>query len=98
MENTFGENTKKLGFGMMRLPGLSTSGKFGNINIELSKKMVDYFISVGFSYFDTAWMHCGFKSEDAAGETLVSRHNRNRRAGKGRLEKRWSVDSEVDFE
>ena len=38
MENIFGENTKKLGFGMMRLPELSTSGKFGNIDIELTKK------------------------------------------------------------
>ena len=77
MENAFGENTKKLGFGMMRLPELATSGKFGNIDIELTKKMVDYFISEGFTYFDTAWMYCGFKSEDAAGEALVSRHNRN---------------------
>ena len=77
MENVFGENTKKLGFGMMRLPELATSGKFGNIDIELTKKMVDYFISEGFTYFDTAWMYCGFKSEDAAGEALVSRHNRN---------------------
>ena len=25
MENVFGENTKKLGFGMMRLPELATS-------------------------------------------------------------------------
>ena len=75
--DTFGANTKKLGFGMMRLPELSTSGKFGNIDIDLTKKMVDYFISEGFTYFDTAWMYCGFKSEDAAGEALVSRHNRN---------------------
>lgn len=43
MDNTFGKSTKKLGFGMMRLPGLATSGKFGNIDIELTKKMVDYF-------------------------------------------------------
>ena len=77
MENAFCENTKKLGFGMMRLPELATSGKFGNIDIELTKKMVDYFISEGFTYFDTAWMYCGFKSEDAAGEALVSRHDRN---------------------
>ena len=77
MENIFRENTKKLGFGMMRLPELSTSGKFGNIDIELTKKMVDFFISEGFTYFDTAWMYCGFKSEDAAGEALVSRHKRD---------------------
>ncbi|MCR5592877.1 MAG: aldo/keto reductase [Saccharofermentans sp.] len=73
----FGESDKKLGFGMMRLPELSSEGKFGNIDIELTKKMVDYFISQGFTYFDTAWMYCGFKSEDAAGEALVSRHKRD---------------------
>lgn len=77
MENAFGENTRKLGFGMMRLPELQTFGTYGNIDIELTRKMVDYFISEGFTYFDTAWMYCGFKSEDAAGEALVSRHKRN---------------------
>lgn len=30
----------------------------------------------GFTYFDTAWMYCGFKSENAAKEALVSRHPR----------------------
>ena len=77
MDKAFEENNRKLGFGMMRLPELAAAGKFGNIDIELTKKMVDYFISEGFTYFDTAWMYCGFKSEDAAGEALVSRHNRN---------------------
>lgn len=77
MENIFGENTKKLGFGLMRLPELSESGRFGKIDIELTKKMVDYFLSEGFTYFDTAWMYCESKSEDAAGEALVSRHKRD---------------------
>ncbi len=77
MVNVFGESTKKLGFGMMRLPEQAAAGKFGNIDIELTKKMVDYFISEGFTYFDTAWMYCGFKSEDAAGEALVKRHKRD---------------------
>ncbi|MCR5633960.1 MAG: aldo/keto reductase [Lachnospiraceae bacterium] len=77
MVNVFGESTKKLGFGMMRLPEQAAAGRFGNIDIELTKKMVDYFISEGFTYFDTAWMYCGFKSEDAAGEALVKRHKRD---------------------
>ena len=77
MVNVFGESTKKLGFGMMRLPEQAAAGKFGNIDIEMTKKMVDYFISEGFTYFDTAWMYCGFKSEDAAGEALVKRHKRD---------------------
>lgn len=54
MESTFGENTRKLGFGMMRLPELAASGKYGKIDIDLTRKMVDYFISEGFTYFDTA--------------------------------------------
>ena len=39
--------------------------------------MVDRFIEKGFTYFDTAWMYCGFKSEDAAKECLVDRHPRD---------------------
>ena len=77
MENIFGDETKKLGFGLMRLPEATASGDFGNIDIELTKKMVDRFLSEGFTYFDTAWMYCGFKSEDAAGEALVKRHSRD---------------------
>ena len=77
MDNVFGNETKKLGFGMMRLPEVSQSGPFGNIDIEQTKELVDYFIDQGFTYFDTAWMYCGFKSEDAAGEALTSRHKRD---------------------
>ena len=52
MENAFGENTRKLGFGMMRLPELETFGKYGNIDIELTRKMVDYFISEGSTFLN----------------------------------------------
>lgn len=68
--------TKKLGFGLMRLP-LTDPNKGDSIDIELTKKMVDTFIEKGFTYFDTAWMYCGFKSEEAAKEALVSRHPRD---------------------
>ena len=34
--------------------------------------MVDLFLERGFTYFDTAWMYCGFQSENAAKEALVS--------------------------
>ena len=67
---------KKLGFGLMRLP-LTDPNNSGSIDIELTKKMVDTFIERGFTYFDTAWMYCGFKSEEAAKEALVSRHPRD---------------------
>jgi hypothetical protein len=70
----FGE--KKLGFGLMRLPLLDDNDA-GSIDIELTKKMVDAFIEKGFTYFDTAWMYCGFQSENAVKEALVDRHPRD---------------------
>ncbi len=66
---------KKLGFGLMRLPLLDVNDG-ASIDIELTKKMVDTFLERGFTYFDTAWMYCGFKSEDATKEALVDRHPR----------------------
>lgn len=39
--------------------------------------MVDTFIERGFTYFDTAWMYCGFNSENATKEALVSRYPRD---------------------
>lgn len=67
---------KKLGFGLMRLP-LKNQNDDGNIDIELTSKMVDTFLERGFTYFDTAWMYCAFKSEEAAKEALVKRHPRD---------------------
>ena len=59
MTNIFGDNTKKLGFGLMRLPRLDPNRE-DSIDVETLKKMVDTFIERGFTYFDTAWMYCGF--------------------------------------
>ena len=67
--------TKKLGFGLMRLPMIG-SGASEQVDIELTKKMVDTFLEKGFTYFDTAWMYCGFKSEEATKAALVERHPR----------------------
>jgi predicted aldo/keto reductase-like oxidoreductase len=67
---------KKLGFGLMRLPSLNPDDPSA-IDIEQLKKMVDTFLERGFTYFDTAWMYCGFKSENAAKEALVDRHPRD---------------------
>lgn len=69
-------NQKKLGFGLMRLP-LRNANDAASIDTEMTKQMVDTFIENGFTYFDTAWMYCGFKSEDAAKECLVDRHPRD---------------------
>ena len=65
-----GEEIKKLGFGLMRLPQ-----KEGEIDIEQTKTMVDMFLKEGFTYFDTAWAYNG--SEDAIRQALVERYPRD---------------------
>ncbi len=67
---------KKLGFGLMRLPLLDPD-KQNSIDLEETKRMVDHFIAEGFTYFDTAWMYCGFGSEKAVKEVLTTRYPRN---------------------
>ena len=67
-----GENIKKLGFGLMRLPKLEGDV----IDIEQTKKMVDLFMDAGFTYFDTAWAYAG--SEDAIRQALVERYPREK--------------------
>jgi len=52
-----GENVKKLGFGLMRLP---MNGK--EVDMEQTKRMVDLFMSKGFTYFDTAYGYLDGKS------------------------------------
>lgn len=74
MSELFGE--KKLGFGLMRLP-LTNPKDDTSIDIELAKKMVDVFMERGFTYFDTAWMYCGFNSENAVKEILTTRYPRD---------------------
>ena len=64
-----GENIKKLGFGLMRLPI-----KDEKIDVEQTKEMVDMFLEAGFTYFDTAWAYQG--SEDAIRQALVERYPR----------------------
>ena len=66
-----GEEIRKLGFGLMRLPQ-----KDGVIDVEQVKEMVDLFLDAGFTYFDTAWAYAG--SEDAIRQALVERYPRER--------------------
>ncbi len=66
-----GEDIKKLGFGLMRLPQ-----KDGKIDIEQTKTMVDKFLDAGFTYFDTALAYQG--SEDAIRQALVERYPREK--------------------
>lgn len=70
-DNFLGQNIKKLGFGLMRLP---KNGE--DIDIEQVKAMVDMFLADGFTYFDTAWAYAG--SEDAIRKALVERYPREK--------------------
>lgn len=72
MERYFGENTPKLGFGLMRLP----KGKDGKIDIDETSRMVDSFMEAGLTYFDTAYVYDGGDSERAARAALVERNPR----------------------
>ena len=67
---------KKLGFGMMRLPLLDPNDPAG-VDLMQTCRMVDTFLERGFSYFDTAYMYHGGKSENAVCQALVKRHPRD---------------------
>lgn len=71
-ERFFPEIKKNFGFGCMRLPMIEDK-----VDIEQTKKMVDYFIEQGFNYFDTAHGYIDGKSELALKEALTSRHDRS---------------------
>lgn len=67
---------KKLGFGCMRLP--VKNGNYGDVDLERFKAMVDLFLAKGFTYFDTAYVYHGGKSEEAVKHALVERYLRDK--------------------
>lgn len=66
-----GEEIKKLGFGLMRLPMIGDE-----VDLPQTKEMVDLFLKSGFTYFDTAYGYLNGKSEAAIKEALVDRYPR----------------------
>jgi len=66
---------KKLGFGMMRLP-ITDPNDQASVDLEKTIEMVDIFMERGFTYFDTAWMYCGFNSENIVRQAVVERYPR----------------------
>ena len=66
-----GEEIKKLGFGLMRLPMIG-----GEVDINQTCQMVDLFMEKGFTYFDTAYGYLGGKSEAAVKTCLTDRYPR----------------------
>lgn len=66
---------KKLGFGCMRLPMIG--GAEGQVDQAHFNRMVDRYMTAGFSYFDTAHVYLGGQSETALREGLVRRYPRD---------------------
>ncbi len=64
-----GEQLSALGFGTMRLP--QNSKDESDINVELTRKMVEYAFDAGVNYFDTAWGYHNGMSETVIGEILA---------------------------
>ena len=67
---------KKLGFGAMRLPQIEADGQWV-IDMETTKKMFDAYLAAGFTYFDTAYVYHGGKSETTLRELVVKRYPRD---------------------
>ena len=70
MTVVYGEETPKLGFGMMRLPRKGIV-----LDLEQIKTMVDMFMEAGFTYYDTAFVYPG--SEAVTRKALVERYPRD---------------------
>lgn len=66
----------KLGFGFMRLPVFNPED-MTTVDIEQVKRMADYFIENGFTYFDTAYMYHDYTSEAALRQAVVERYKRD---------------------
>lgn len=70
------EGEKKLGFGCLRLPHIDPNDT-SDVDTKQMAEMVDYFMSKGFKYFDTAYGYLNYKSELFVRETLTSRYPRD---------------------
>ena len=91
MAEWFGKDVFKLGFGLMRLPKLEDGV---SIDIPQVCKMVDLFIEAGGTYFDTAYVYDGGRSEEAAKAALVDRYPRDKFTLATKLNARVSTSEE----
>lgn len=62
------QNISRLGMGNMRLP---TTGERGPIDRDKAQEMIDYAVSRGVNYFDTAYIYHGGESESFTGDALA---------------------------
>ena len=72
MATYLGEDTYKLGFGLMRLP----KNPDGSIDVPQVCEMADRFVAAGGTYFDTAFVYDGGESEKAFKAAVADRFPR----------------------
>ena len=73
MSGLLDAGTFKLGFGLMRLP----KNPDGSIDVPQTAQMADKFIAAGGTYFDTAFVYDGGKSEEAFKAAVADRYPRS---------------------
>ena len=73
MGNNLGQDTFKLGFGLMRLP----KNPDGSIDVPQVCQMADRFIAAGGTYFDTAYVYDDGASEAAFKAAVADRYPRD---------------------
>lgn len=69
-------NLGRLGFGFLRLPHGNPDNP-DDVDLDMTKEMVDLFLQRGFRYFDTAYTYLGGKSEVYLRKALVERYPRD---------------------
>ena len=86
----------KLGFGLMRLPTLP-GGSQKDIDFDTVQKMVDLYMSRGFSYFDTAYVYHEGHSEEVIKKCLVPNYPRESFQVVDKIPL-WNIKSKEDLE
>lgn len=71
-----GQKVSVLGMGAMRLP-VQQDVEGTPIDYKGAEEIIDYAVTHGITYFDTAYVYHGKKSEDFLGEALVDRYPRD---------------------
>lgn len=82
----------KIGFGFLRLPMIEKK-----INDEVLNKMVDTYIQMGGTYFDTAYTYLNGLSEEAIKQAVVSRYPREKIVIADKLPG-WMVKKQEDLQ
>jgi predicted aldo/keto reductase-like oxidoreductase len=86
----------RLGFGMMRLP-VTNPSDIASVDFPQFEEMVDLFIASGFTYFDSAYIYHGGKSDVAIKKALIERYDRESFALANKMPT-FMVSSSSDFD